>query len=166
MHVGIQSSTSSAHPDSDDADALADAVLAAADAMVSVAARSLAWVSGDVTLSQYRAMVELAPSGGRRLADLAKALDVDRSAATRISDRLASKDLVRRTRLRADRRAVRVSLTNAGRELIDEVSVRRDLEVSAIAERLSNADQNTLASALRAFAEAAARPGTFQNQST
>jgi DNA-binding MarR family transcriptional regulator len=90
-------------------DELVDGVLGASRALVAVAARSLAGVAEDVTLPQYRFLVELASRGPQRLADLAGALGVDRSTATRMCDRLVRKRLVTRRRAQEDRRAVRVS---------------------------------------------------------
>ena len=74
-------------------DELVDAVLGASRALVAVAARSLADVAEDVTLPQYRFLIELASRGPQRLADLATALGVDRSTATRMCDRLVRKRL-------------------------------------------------------------------------
>ena len=48
-------------------DEVADAVLGASRALVAVAARSLATVAEDVTLAQYRALIELAARGPLRL---------------------------------------------------------------------------------------------------
>ncbi len=111
---------------------LIEAVLGVSRALVAVAARSLAVVAEDVTLAQYRVLVELAARGPMRLSDLAAVLGVDRSTATRMSDRLARKGLVCRRRLGEDRRGVRVSLSHAGRELVDEVSRLRLAEITAI----------------------------------
>ena len=95
-----------------DRDDLVDAVLGASRALVAVAARSLADLAEDVTLAQYRALVELAARGPQRPADLASALGVDPSTATRMCDRLVRKQLVQRRRISADRRGVRISLTS------------------------------------------------------
>src|SRR6201990_86419 len=76
-----------------ESEALVDAVLGASRALVAVAARSLATVAEDVTLAQYRVLIELASRGPLRLADLAEALAVDRSTATRMCDRLLRKRL-------------------------------------------------------------------------
>ena len=111
-------------------DELVDAVLGASRALVAVAARSLATVAEDVTLAQYRVLIELAARGPQRLADLATALGVDRSTATRMCDRLVRKRLVHRRRTNQDRRGVRVSLTAAGGELVAEVSRRRRAEIA------------------------------------
>jgi DNA-binding MarR family transcriptional regulator len=136
-------------------DELVDAVLGASRALVAVAARSLANVAEDVTLTQYRFLVELASRGPQRLADLASALGVDRSTATRMCDRLVRKRLVTRRRAHEDRRVVRVSLTAAGGELVAEVSRRRRGEITAIVERMPAADRDPVVRALRAFADAA-----------
>ncbi|MGW0231515.1 MarR family winged helix-turn-helix transcriptional regulator [Actinopolymorpha singaporensis] len=57
-------------------------------------------------------------SSQRRLADL---LGTDTAGITRLVDRLAAKELVRRVPDPADRRAVVVELTKAGRSLIPEL---------------------------------------------
>ncbi len=135
--------------------ALVDSVLSASRALVAVAARSLAHVTDDVTLAQYRALVEVASRGPLRLADLALALRVDRSTATRMCDRLIRRGLVSRRRVTEDRRAVRISLTPAGRELVAEVSRHRRAEIGQIVARMPRADQAMVAEALHSFAQAA-----------
>jgi DNA-binding MarR family transcriptional regulator len=134
---------------------LVDGILSASRALVAVAARSLAAVADDVTLAQYRVLVELAARGPLRGADLAAALHVDRSTATRMCDRLLRKRLVARRRTTEDRREVRISLTSPGRALVDEVSRRRRDEIGQILERLPAAHREWVTDALRAFADAA-----------
>lgn len=142
--------------DSDlDHDELIDAVLAASRALVAVAARSLADLAEDVTLAQYRVLIELASHGPQRLADLASALGVDRSTATRMCERLVRKRLVQRRRVSSDRRTVRVSLTPAGRELVVEVTLRRRAEIAQIVGRMPSEDRRAALAALRTFADAA-----------
>src|SRR6476659_9486342 len=79
----------------DDVDAAADALLIASRALVGVAARSLVGVD-DITLPQYRALVVLTRPAPVTIGDLATALDIHRSTATRLCDRLERKGLVRR----------------------------------------------------------------------
>ena len=134
---------------------LIDAVLGASRALVAVAARSLADLAEDVTLAQYRALVELAARGPQRLADLASGLGVDPSTATRMCDRLVRKQLVQRRRISADRRGVRISLTGAGRALVEEVTHRRRVEIAQILRRMPHADQGSALTALQVFADAA-----------
>ena len=138
-----------------DRDDLVDAVLGASRALVAVAARSLADLAEDVTLPQYRALVELAARGPLRLAELASAIGVDPSTATRMCDRLVRKQLVQRRRISADRRGVRISLTGAGRALVEEVTSRRRVEIAQILRRMPRADRASALRALRVFADAA-----------
>ena len=138
-----------------DRDDLVDAVLGASRALVAVAARSLADFAEDVTLPQYRTLVELAARGPQRPADLASALGVDPSTATRMCDRLVRKQLVQRRRISADRRGVRISLTPTGRALVEEVTRRRRVEISQIVRRMPRSDRDSALTALRVFADAA-----------
>ena len=103
-------------------DELVDTVLAASRALVAVAARSLAAAGDEVTLPQYRALVVLAARGPQGTAELAAALAVNPSTATRMCDRLVRKGLIRRHRQPGDRRAIRIALTAPGRDLVAEVS--------------------------------------------
>lgn len=134
---------------------LVDAVIGASRALVAVAARSVAAAGEDVTLAQYRALVVLASRGPQRLADLALALAVSPSTATRMSDRLVRKRLARRQRSASDRREVRVALSVTGRELVDEVTRLRRREVADILRKMPARARPAVVDALRAFAEAA-----------
>lgn len=146
---------SSARSSAASTDDVVDAVLSASRGLVAVAARSLATVAEDVTLPQYRVLIELAVHGSQRPADLARALGVDRSTATRMCDRLVRKHLVARRRASDDRRSVRISLSPTGTELVHQVTRRRREEIEAIVQRMP-ADERVLAiGALRAFATAA-----------
>jgi DNA-binding MarR family transcriptional regulator len=142
-------------------DQLVDAVLGASRALVAVAARSLGDLAEDVTLAQYRVLVELAARGPQRVAELAGVLGVERSTATRMCDRLVRKRLIHRRRESRDRRAVQVALTGGGRSLVDRVTRRRREEISRILERLAPRDRAAVRRALRAFADAA---GTVPEQ--
>ncbi len=68
----------------------------------------------DTVLAASRALVVLAARGPRGTAELAAALAVNPSTATRMCDRLVRKGLVRRYRQAGDRRAVRIALTATG----------------------------------------------------
>ena len=132
-----------------------DAVVGASRALVGVAARSLAGLEGEVTLAQYRMLVLLCSRGPQRVADLAQALGVNPSTATRMSDRLVAKRLARRHRMATDRRTVRVAATAAGRTLVDEVTTRRRQDLGRIVGTMAPDTQRLLVDALRAFADAA-----------
>jgi DNA-binding MarR family transcriptional regulator len=135
--------------------AAVDAVLTASRSLIAVATRSLGAAAEETTIAQYRALVVLASRGPQRIVDLAGALDVAPSTAGRMCDRLVRKGLIRRHRARADRRAVLVSVTAAGREVVDQATARRRALIAEILARLPEDAQRTVAEALRAFADAA-----------
>ena len=132
-----------------------DGVIGASRALVAIAARSLAASEQEVTLPQYRALVVLASRGPQRLIDLAGFLDVNASTATRMCDRLVRKGLVRRQRLASDRRTVRVSISDTGRDLVSAVTKRRRREIAAIVRRIPADRRERLVETLRMFADAA-----------
>ena len=137
------------------ADDAVDAVLTASRVLVAVATRSLGAAAEDTTIAQYRALVVLASRGPQRMVDLAGALDVTPSTAGRMCDRLLRKGLIRRHRARADRREVQISITAAGREVVDTATARRRALLAEILGKLPAAQQSAVADALRAFAAAA-----------
>lgn len=135
--------------------ATVDAVLAASRALVAVATMSLGATAEDTTIAQYRALVVLASRGPQRMVDLAVALAVMPSTAGRMCDRLVRKRLIRRQRARADRRVVQVSITAAGRQVVDQATARRRELIVGILANLPARQQPAIANALQAFARAA-----------
>ncbi|MFT3853719.1 MAG: MarR family transcriptional regulator [Ilumatobacteraceae bacterium] len=139
--------------------ALTEALLTASRALVAVAARSLT-VRGaaDVTLAQYRALVVLAAHGPQRVGELAQALDVHPSTATRLCDRLVERKLVRRAVDRTNRRETVITLSATGRKLVDDVTDARRREIATIVDRIPTGLRAPAVAALVAFAEAAGEP--------
>jgi DNA-binding MarR family transcriptional regulator len=136
-------------------EAAVDAVLTASRALVAVASLSLGAAAEDTTIAQYRALVVLASRGPQRMVDLAAALAVTPSTAGRMCDRLVRKGLIRRQRARADRRAVRVSITAAGLQVVNQATARRRELIADILGKLPARQQPAIADALQAFARAA-----------
>jgi DNA-binding MarR family transcriptional regulator len=135
--------------------AAVDTVLTASRSLIAVATRSLGAAAEETTIAQYRALVVLASRGPQRMVDLAAALDVAPSTAGRMCDRLVRKGLIRRHRARADRRSVLVSVTAAGRLVVDQATARRRALIADILAKLPAGTQRAVAEALRAFADAA-----------
>jgi DNA-binding MarR family transcriptional regulator len=136
-------------------EAAVDAVLAASRALIAVAIKSLGAAAEETTIAQYRALVVLASRGPQRVVDLAGALEVAPSTAGRMCDRLVRKGLIGRRRARADRRVVLVSLTAAGRLVVDQATTRRQELIAGILQRLPAGQQRAVADALSAFGAAA-----------
>jgi len=132
-----------------------DAVLTASRTLVAVATKSLGAAAKDTTIAQYRALVVLASQGPQRMTGLADALGVTPSTAGRMCDRLVRKKLIRRYRVSADRRVVLVSITPAGKLVVDQATARRRVLIAGILSSLPAATQRSIAEALTAFADAA-----------
>ncbi len=92
-------------------EALAQAVRRARGAPARAGDRSL-------TLSQYSLLEGLADREAARVQELALEAGITASTATRILDVLERREIVERTRSDRDRRAVLVTLTESGRELL------------------------------------------------
>jgi len=136
-----------------DQDELVEALLVASRALVGVAARSIAGI--DVTLPQYRALVVVGSRPGVSVGDLAAALDIHPTTATRMCDRLVAKRLLRRGQAPGDRRAVELHVSAAGRRLLQRVVERRRRDLRAIVARMGPEEANEGLRALASFAEAA-----------
>jgi len=76
--------------------------------------------------------------------ELAKLLVLDKSSVSGLVDRAERRGLVTRIRSTADRRAVLVSLTDAGRSLVVSVSGRFEADVAAILACLRPSDRQAL----------------------
>lgn len=100
-------------------------------------------------------LVVLAARGAQGTAELAAALAVNPSTATRMCDRLVRKGLIRRHRQAGDRRSVRITLTAAGRDLVAEATRRRRAELTRLLAALPPGQHEPVIAAFRAFAAAA-----------
>lgn len=74
-----------------------------------------------LTSAQWGPLMRLRTTGGSTVAELARWLQVDAGAMTRLLDRLDKKKLCKRVRSSEDRRVVRVELTPQGETAIAEV---------------------------------------------
>ncbi|WP_247686712.1 MarR family winged helix-turn-helix transcriptional regulator [Micromonospora sp. C31] len=111
--------------------------------MVGITARTLATLDVEVTLSQYRTLVILASRGPLRTVDLAAALHVHPSTATRTCDRLVRRDLVARHHRPTDRRVALLTLTEAGKTLVGDVMRHRSDEIRRLVQAVASGPQTT-----------------------
>lgn len=139
----------------DDVDSVTAAVLTASRALIGVAVRSIEVVEDDLTLVQYRALVLLASRPERKVSDLADALGVHPSTATRLCDRLVAKGFVHRATSAESRREITLTVTSTGRGLLRTVTGRRRKEIARIVERMPRDERKRLRAAFDAFANAA-----------
>jgi DNA-binding MarR family transcriptional regulator len=73
-----------------------------------------AMTAHELTAAQWYPLWKLRRDGPGTAQELAREMDIDAGAMTRLIDRLAAKGLVERVRSQADRRVVTLSLTAAG----------------------------------------------------
>jgi DNA-binding MarR family transcriptional regulator len=142
-------------------DELVDAVLGASRVLVAVAARSLAEVGEEVTLTQYRSLVVLASRGPQGVAALAESVGVTSPTASRMCERLVRKGLVTRRAERRDRRHVRVALSPAGRRLVAGVTDRRRSEIEQL---VASIPMDTRAGVVDALGHLSATAGEVPEQ--
>jgi DNA-binding MarR family transcriptional regulator len=135
-----------------------DAVLRASRALVGIAATSIADVEDVVTVPQFRVLVMLFTRGPLNLAAVAAGLDVNPSNASRTCDRLLKAGLLDRRESADDRRNVTLTLTDAGRQLVDSVTKHRRVAIERVLRNMSAPARERLAKALSAFATAAGEP--------
>jgi DNA-binding MarR family transcriptional regulator len=79
----------------------------------------------DISLAEFDVLLRLseAPERRMRMADLAGAVLLTRSGASRLVDRIESRGLVERARCPSDARGLNASLTDAGSALLAEAAV-------------------------------------------
>jgi DNA-binding MarR family transcriptional regulator len=78
-----------------------------------------------LTPTRLRALDVLEESGGLRIGDLAAAMAIEETTATRLVDRLEMMGVARRGRVAEDGRVTVVALTPKGSELVRSVARRR-----------------------------------------
>ncbi|HET8597192.1 MAG TPA: MarR family transcriptional regulator [Castellaniella sp.] len=75
-----------------------------------------------LTANQWRPLLLVGHKGIDTPAELARAMNVDTGAMTRMLDRLEAKGFLRRERISEDRRVVKVTLTDAGMALCGQIT--------------------------------------------
>lgn len=105
-----------------------------------------------VTLAQCHALLELA-YGEVSLGGLAAALDLDISTLSRTVEGLVKAGLVERSADPSDRRAVRLTLTGAGRERVATINEMCNRDYARVLGELKEADRRTVVRAVRVLAD-------------
>jgi DNA-binding MarR family transcriptional regulator len=99
---------------------------------------------GDLTLSQWSALVTVESRARLRIGELADREGVSAATATRLVASLESAGLVERELDPEDRRSSRVSLTAQGRDLLEWARQRRNARLAQRLSQLSEPDVRRL----------------------
>jgi DNA-binding MarR family transcriptional regulator len=135
-------------------DEQAEAIVAASRVLVAVSVESMVAVEEAVTVTQLRALVVIESHRSMNVAELASALGVHASSATRVVDRLLALGLVTRRDNPRDRRHLVLEVTPAGDRLLRSVMRRRQRAVKAILAKVPVEERPSLVAAFHRFAEA------------
>ncbi len=135
-----------------------DAVMRASRVLFSVVTRSMQAVEAVLTPPQFRILVIIASRGSVNLGEVAEALGVHASNATRSVDRLVTAGFVERADNPDDRRYLVLKLAPKGHDLVERVMAYRRSSFTEIMQQMSPARRRSLAQVLEAFAEAANEP--------
>ena len=111
-----------------------------------------------VTVQQYLALDKLARKGKCMMSDLSSALNIALSTMTELADRLVKKDLITKVRDAEDRRVVWVNFTEKGTRIFQELKEKKQENISAILNKLSQAERKALVGILRIITCSADQP--------
>ena len=108
--------------------------------------------AGDVSPTAAAVLAGLARTGPQRVTDLARVAGVSQPAMTQLVNRLTQQGMLARVADDADRRAVLVEVTDAGREVLETRRGQRAGVLDAALARVSAEDRAAIAAALPALA--------------
>ena len=137
---------------------LVETLLRASRSLVGVAIRSVQSARVELTVAQHRVLI-LLEEGPLGVGEIAVELGVNPSNASRLCDRLQGLGLIERQRSEEDRRSVLVALTEAGREVVEQVRAARRAEITRVVAKLDEhggaAAVGSVVQALEALSKAA-----------
>ena len=134
---------------------LVEAVDAAQSVLRTISEQALEDLGGGITTTQLRLLDQLQRLGESRLVDLADALSIAPSTATRLCDTLAERQLIVRHRRGRDRRELQIRLTDGGMRLLDTIRTRNVREWSRALAGISEEDRRYAARVLADISSAA-----------
>lgn len=132
-----------------------DVVLAAARVFSAVTAESMAQAGESVTLPQLRVLTLAATRGTLSNSQVATALGVHISNASRLCERLVQAGLLARRDSPSDRRLVQLTITSSGSRLLETVTDHRRQVFGEVLGLLAAPQQEALRVALAHFTAAA-----------
>ena len=98
----------------------------------------------DVTWHQWMVMNVLTHEMANTPANIAEQIGVDRSAITRLVDRLAKKGLVEREHDGLDRRSVKIHITSAGKLMVKHLDEAAERHQRVFLDELQNTEHRAL----------------------
>ena len=115
------------------------------------------WPGGPLSLVHLHVLTVLDVDGAIPMRVLADSLDVSQASATGIVDRMEQRGLVTRQRDDADRRVVRVALTEEGRDMVNGMAADRREKLATVLDDLSDDELGGFLAGARAMRRARER---------
>jgi DNA-binding MarR family transcriptional regulator len=112
---------------------------------------------GDTSEMHCTLLTELGRAGELRMSDLVARLQLDKGWVSRAVEQLVQEGLVRRVTAQADRRAVVISLSAAGRRRFQALDTMLDAQLERVFARLAPRDRPVVARALELLSAAYAQ---------
>lgn len=109
------------------------------------------WCRQDLSLAHLHVLQALEAGGSLPMSRLAGILDVSLSNATGIVTRMEDRELVRREHDEADRRVVFVTLTDRGREVVEDRQFLHAQHLHRVLEAMPEGERMSLVRSLRCF---------------
>ena len=103
----------------------------------------------EVTWPQWMVLNVLYHQMGRTPAKVAECIGIDRSAITRLVDRLESKGLVEREHDKSDRRSIKIHITSPGKQMMVRINDRAYQHQAHFLKDLHTSEQRALRSELQ-----------------
>ena len=137
----------------DDAQQLADEILAGMAGWRAAATSEgfVGLLGRAVSMAHLHVMFTLHRHGSMRMSELASALDMSLANATGIVSRMEERGLLGRSRDASDRRVVNVTLSDEGRQLLEDMDRRRRDFFTLLLSRLSVDELTQLRHGMRAM---------------
>ena len=107
----------------------------------------------EITPTQFGALVVVDSNPGLKQAQLARAIQLDRSTVVSLVDRLQSRKLIERKRLNADRRSNALVLTKKGKRLLGQALVRVQKHEANLVKDLDKNERNAMKQYLQQIQE-------------
>ena len=107
---------------------------------------------GDLSAAEVRALATATVGGCCTVQDIARALGVTRSGATRVVDRLERRGLANRCCSSIDRRCTYVESTDTGKDALRNASSCFDTVFGSVLAPLSSSERQEIESSLATFA--------------
>ncbi len=113
------------------------------------------WDNRGLTMSQLRLMYLLYQRNELTISELADLMVVRRPTITGLTDRLVKQQLIRRLSDEADRRIVRIGLTNEGRRVLGEIQVASKAYLDRVFGAMGEAQVEEFVRLMEAFSASA-----------